>query len=245
MIDFHCHLDLYPDPWSVAERSEQLGVRLLSVTTVPSAWSGTAALERDRIHTALGFHPQLALERVKEIGLFAELLPRTRFVGEVGLDGTPEFRASWHAQVEIFERILRLCADRGGRILTLHSRRATEPVLDRIEAVPDAGTPVLHWFSGSAGELRRAIDLGCWFSVGPSMLAGKRGRALAARMPRDRVLTESDGPFGQVESRSAFPWDVDRAVRVLAEIWGLDVRGAEQQLENNLDRLMETTAGVS
>ncbi|RJQ10186.1 MAG: TatD family deoxyribonuclease [Dehalococcoidia bacterium] len=242
MIDFHCHLDLYPDPWSIAERSEQLGVRLLSVTTVPSAWSGTAALERDRIHTALGFHPQLALERAKEITLFEELLPRARFVGEVGLDGAPEFRASWNAQVEIFEQILRLCAEGGGRVLSLHSRRATQPVLERIGALPEAGVPILHWFSGTTGELRRAIDLGCWFSVGPSMLAGKRGRELAARMPRDRVLTESDGPFGQVEFRSALPWEVDRAVRVLAEIWGFDERLVVQQLEDNLDRLMERAA---
>lgn len=41
--------------------------------------------------------------------------------------------------------------------------------------------------------------MGCWFSVGPAMLQGARGTELVARMPRDRVLTESDGPFARLE----------------------------------------------
>jgi len=74
------------------------------------------------------------------------------------------------------------------------------------------------------------------------MLAGEKGRALAARMPKDRVLTETDGPFVQVDGRSAYPWDAERAVRALAEIWGMAQPEAEHLLRKNLRRL---TSGES
>ena len=206
MIDFHCHLDLFPHPEQIAERCEKEGIYVLSVTTTPSAWHGTHKLERSRIRTALGLHPQLAHERRSELSLFDELLAETRFVGEVGLDGAPPFRAHWDDQLKVFGHILDSCAHAGGRILSIHSRRAAKAVIDHLEAAPQAGTFILHWFSGNRRELSRAVALGCSFSVGPAMLAGEKGRTLAAQLPRDRVLTESDGPFARIGDRAAKPW---------------------------------------
>jgi TatD DNase family protein len=239
VIDFHCHLDLYPDPHTVAAGCKERGMYILSVTTTPSAWHGTRSLASgaDRIRTALGLHPQLAHERKSELGLFDKLLPETRYVGEIGLDGAPEFRPHWAAQLAVFDHVLEACARAGGRILSLHSRRASRAVLDRLEAHEKAGVPVLHWFTGSAGELDRAISLGCWFSVGPAMLRSERGRALAARMPRERVLTESDGPFAQVDGASVLPWQVAEAVNTLAELWFLSSDEAEQLTHKNLESL--------
>jgi TatD DNase family protein len=99
--------------------------------------------------------------------------------------------------------------------MTIHSRRAADEVLERLEAFPGAGVPVLHWYSGGRSTLVNAIALGCWFSVGPGMIAGAKGRALVAGMPQDRVLTESDGPFATIDGRSAAPWDVGIAVTAL------------------------------
>ena len=87
--------------------------------------------------------------------------------------------------------------------MSIHRRYAARAVLDRIKFYPHAGTPVLHWFSGSDQELNRAIHCGCWFSVGPAMLTSQKGRKL--------VLTETDGPFTQSNGRRLFPWEVDMA----------------------------------
>ncbi|WP_225767732.1 Qat anti-phage system TatD family nuclease QatD [Inquilinus sp. Marseille-Q2685] len=241
MIDFHAHLDLYPDPQATARECVARNLYVLSVTTTPSAWTGTAALSKDapRIRTALGLHPQIAHERKGELPLFERLLPQVRYVGEVGLDGGPEFRRHWPDQEQVFSQVLDLCGRAGGRIMTIHSRRAATPVLDALTAWPAAGIAILHWFSGTQKELARAIDLGCWFSIGPAMLAGDKGRALAAKMPRDRVLTESDGPFAQVDGRAAWPWDADRAVEALAQIWSEPVDEVRRQLLNNFRRLIQ------
>ncbi len=240
VIDFHCHLDLYPKPHLVARECVDRELYVLSVTTTPSAWSGTSALAGGsaRIFTGLGLHPQLAHERKSEMPVFEQLLPETRYVGEVGLDGAPEYARYWPDQISVFTRVLDACSKAGGRVLSIHSRRAATAVLDVLEANRGAGTPILHWFSGSQRELIRAVEMGCWFSVGPGMLAGGKGRALVAQMPRDRVLTETDGPFAQIDGRPALPWEVDGALVALAELWDEPSPSLREKLDDNLWRLV-------
>jgi TatD DNase family protein len=111
VIDFHCHLDLYPNPQAVRDECVRRGLYVLSVTTTPSAWGGTSALaaRTQRIRTGLGLHPQLAHERQSELPLFDRFLPETRYIGEIGLDGSPEFRTNWQSQIVVFEQILAKC----------------------------------------------------------------------------------------------------------------------------------------
>ncbi len=240
MIDFHCHLDLYPDPTQVVRECVNRRLYVLSVTTTPSAWSQTNALAsgHDRIRTALGLHPELARERRHELALFDRLLPDVRYVGEIGLDGSPEFRDRWQDQLAAFEHILAACRSAGGRIMSIHSRRAVSAVLDRLQRFSDSGIPVLHWYSGGVRDLRRAIDLGCWFSVGPGMLFSDKGRGLVAGMPSNRVLTESDGPFAMLHGQRALPWDVDVVVSQLAIVWSVSREDAELRLKGNLQDLL-------
>ena len=207
------------------------------------AWEGNIKLvaEADRIRLALGLHPQLAHERRSELALFESILPTARYVGEIGLDGGQEYKHSWPDQIHVFERILSACEAAGGRVMSIHSRRATGPVLDHISKHRRAGLPILYWYSGGQKELKRAIELGCWFSVGPSMLASDKGRSLIERMPKERVLTETDGPFGILAGKPLFPWDVHIAIDELANIWRLRQDATEDLLHDNLRRLSTTT----
>jgi len=236
LIDFHCHLDLYPDPHASAARCRESGAYILSVTKTPRAWRGTLklAIGAPRIRTALGFHPQLAHERHAELPLFEALIGEARYIGEIGPDGGPEHRAYLDIQTRCFERVLTACAGAGGRAMTIHSRGAADEVLDALERHPDAGTPVMHWFSGSPKQLDRAIALGCWFSVGPAMLRGKKGRQLLASMPRDRVLTETDGPFGQGADGPLLPGQVASAEEACGAAWQATRAEIRNQLARNL-----------
>jgi TatD DNase family protein len=242
VIDFHCHLDLYPDPQAVRDECARRGIYVLSVTTTPSAWTGTSALggNSPRIRTALGLHPQLAHERRSELTLFDTLIRETRYVGEIGLDGAPEFRKHWRAQVAVFEHILAKSRDAGGKIMSIHSRRASAEVLDQLERNGVAESAVLHWFSGSHRDLQRAIELGCWFSIGPAMLASEKGRSLTARIPKERLLTETDGPFAQSDGAPLKPWDVEKAIQSIADLWSMTQEEAERTIDANLRRLLTT-----
>lgn len=223
----------------MARECEARGLHVLSVTTTPSAWNGTSALApvSSKVKTALGLHPQLAHQRKSELGLFETLVPGAPFVGEIGLDGAPEFKSYSSEQLFVFGRILDICQACGGRVMSIHSRRAATAVLNMLEEKSGAGTPILHWFSGSVRELSRAVALGCWFSVGPAMLASTSGRTLISHMPRERILTESDGPFAQLDGRSAFPWDVHFATKGLAGIWREPEASVEALLLGNLMQL--------
>ncbi len=247
MIDFHAHLDLYPDPHAVVEECNARGIYVLSVTTTPSAWVKTSELAApgSRIRTALGLHPQLAHQRKSELSIFDSHLPDAMYVGEIGLDGAPDFKPYWNDQMTVFDHVLLACSQAGGRIMTIHSRRATSAVLDRLEAFPNAGTAILHWFSGRKYDLDRAIALGCWFSVGPAMLAAEKSRRHVCHMPRDRILTETDGPFAQIDGRSAMPWDAQKATIELAALWEMSELNVEHLLNSNLGRLIGGVKSVS
>ena len=143
----------------------------------------------------------------------------------------------------MFRAILKTVADNGGRVMSVHSRGAAVETLDALERHAGPSTPVLHWFSGTQRELRRAIALGCWFSVGPVMLAGEKGRKLVELMPSNRVLTETDGPFARSGKGPLFPWVADQAERALARIWQSDASETRLRLKDNL-RILAYTAGL-
>jgi TatD DNase family protein len=241
LIDTHCHLDLYREPKQVAEESARRGVYVLSMTTTPTAYIGTKALEpKDgRIRTALGLHPELAADREHELALFRRYLPTTRYVGEVGIDGSAPYRHTLDRQGRVLTSILDMCAAAGGRTISLHSRGAAGLVLDVIAQEPLAGQFILHWFSGSSNQVDRAIGLGCWFSVGPGMLRSERGMKIAAKLPMDRVLPETDGPFGTTGQEPLMPWEAHLVAAPLATAWAISIRDVQSRMAENFRRLIQ------
>jgi TatD DNase family protein len=247
LVDFHCHLDLFPDPVSAVRDAERAGVYTLTVTTTPKAWPRNYDLTRETrfVRAALGLHPQLVAERSSEIDLWEEYLPQARYVGEVGLDAGPRYFRSIDLQKQVFTRVLQKCAEAGGKVLTVHSVRSAKMVLDLVEAhLPrERGQIVLHWFTGSKSEARRAVDLGCHFSINGAMLRNDRGRDLVSSLPSDRLLTETDAPFTQVDDRPTTPLDVGAMIDVLATLRQMTAEGLEQTICTNLRSMLEG-AGV-
>jgi TatD DNase family protein len=235
-------LDLYPDPAAAIAETEAAGIYTLTVTTTPRAWPVNLRLTRNGcyVRAALGLHPQLVAKHADELTLFERYLPETRYVGEVGLDAGPRFYSSFDLQKDIFERILGYCALAGGKILTVHSVRSAKIVLDLIDArLPSSqGTVVLHWFTGSKSDARRALALGCYFSINAAMLASDKGRALIAEIPLDRLLTETDGPFTQVNGHPAYPANVALVIEQLAKLRTMPPHALAEAVISNLRRIL-------
>lgn len=243
LIDFHCHLDLYPDHAAAVREADTAGVFTLAVTTTPKAWARNHELTRDTRHVraALGLHPQLVSSRADEITLWETLLPQTRYVGEVGLDAGPRFYKSLDLQKDIFARVLRACSKAGGKIITVHSVRAAKAVLDHIEEHLRQRTNrvVLHWFTGSKSDAARALDMGCYFSINGAMLNSERAIALVRSLPIDRMLTETDGPFTEVDGRPSKPIDVAGTVQSLAKLLDLPPTSLANAMRDNLRRVLQ------
>jgi TatD DNase family protein len=162
----------------------------------------------------LGSHPgvESTVDSFDE-DLFARALSGFALIGEVGLDR----RGDSAAQSKVFRAVLS-CATDQPVLLSVHSTGRCAAVLDALERRPHPGV-ILHWFNGSAAEIQRAVDLGCFFSVNAAM-----SRATLNRIPKTRVLTETDFPSSRVKTGAARPGDVSSIEALLADQHGHSMR---------------------
>lgn len=247
LVDLHCHLDLYPDHQAAVLEAEEAGVFTLAVTTTPRAWprNNELAQRTKHVRAALGLHPQLVAERADELELWDKYLSEARYVGEVGLDAGPRFYKSLDLQKQVFQHILQRCAEAGNKVVTVHSVRAAKAVLDHIEMFlpPSSGKVVLHWFTGSKADARRALELGCYFSINAAMLQSDRHASMTAVIPLDRLLTETDGPFTKTDERPSRPADVRVVVEALGRLHGMTASAVAATIRVNLRTLLEPNDG--
>ena len=225
MIDLHAHLDLYKDAIQVAAEANMRNKFTLCVTTSPRAWLATSKVFAGlkNVYVALGMHPEIVDKKQNELDLMIANVSNVRYIGEIGMDGLPQNKGKLVLQKRILEAVLDECQRQQGRILSIHSRRAEMEVLGMLEAHPNAGIPILHWFSGSRLAMQKAIDIGCYFSVNRLMVTSSHGRALVAEIPKNRVLPESDGPFAQMNMQPLFPWEGKMVARELSSIWKIPI----------------------
>lgn len=242
MIDFHSHLDLYPSPLEVAKEASKRNIFTLAVTTSPRAWIATSRVLGDlpNIEVALGLHPEIADQKESERDILIEQITNTDFIGEVGLDGSPKYRSNFQLQVSILDSLLQECSKQGGRILSIHSRGAASQVLDLLDKYPDSGTTILHWFSGSKSELDRAIDRGCWFSFGPAGTRTESGLRILQSIPLNRLLPESDGPFGNLKGMHVMPWEAHTISNSICQFRRISRSLIEDQFKRNLTEIFNS-----
>ncbi len=241
LVDYHCHLDLFTDHAKAVKECEQQEIFTLTMTTTPRAWPRNRELTAKTrfVRAALGLHPQLVATHAHEIELWEDYLPQTRYVGEVGLDAGPKFFRSIELQKKIFERVLRNCSQANGKILSVHSVRTTTLVLDMIEKHLDIkrNQVVLHWFTGSKAEAKRASNLGCYFSLNAQMLENNRHRETVAILPLERILTETDAPFSKYKGTELHPHDVSIALDMFARLKTLELHHVIKIVRSNLATL--------
>lgn len=221
-FDFHCHVDLSPDPVATIASCERDRVVTLAVTTTPKAWTQNCRWTSGSrwVHAAVGLHPELAGERQAEATLLEQLISETPFIGEIGLDGSPQYRKTLPAQRDVFMRALTRAQQLGGRVVSIHSRRASPDVLECLAhaITSDRVLAILHWFSDTPVVAHAAADRGCYFSINRRMLETESGVALVRSLPADRLLTETDAPFTDVAGRRSSPADVVAVAERLAAI---------------------------
>lgn len=237
-VDTHCHVDLYPDPRPLLAAAAANRVLVVAVTNAPSVFFHTQRLAEQcpYLLPAAGLHPELVATHGHEAERLLPLLEQTRFVGEVGLDYVTTDQSLRARQRDVFGKVLDRCSALGGKVVTVHSRRAAGDV---IAAVSEGfnGTIVLHWFTGTLREAERALSAGCYFSVNPAMTLTKAAAALLAILPRDRVLTETDGPFVKTGAGPATPIQVAAVARHLAGSWQVTEDEARSVLLANFMRI--------
>lgn len=231
-IDMHAHIE------ADIAAADLLELRSLIFVATRSLDEAATALDRSDPWAVwgVGCHPGLVgVQKAFDSARFAGLIARTPYVSEVGLDGTS--RVPLDSQRVTFEAIL-TTLQANQRITSIHSYSATEAVLDCLTTRPIQGA-VLHWWLGDAEQTSRAIELGCYFSVNASML---RRPELLGALPFDRVLAETDHPFGdRPVNRGRRPGNVGNVEQAIACLHGFDQDGVRQAMWRNLADLVRLT----
>ena len=243
LIDSHCHLNYLDDPDGAIERARQSGVTTcLCISVDEDGYAGVKALAdtHEDVWATAGVHPDAAEGNLDWIE--AELSqPRVVAVGETGLDYFhAEDPAVQARQREAFAHQLNLGAKHALPVI-VHTRQAEVDTLDLLRAHAGAHG-VLHCFTESWSMAKQALDMGFFISIS-GIVTFKNAdnvREVAAQVPADRLLIESDAPFlAPVPKRGKTnePAFVAHTAAFLAELRGVDVADLCEQTGQNFVQL--------
>ncbi len=197
------------------------------------------------VYCSVGTHPHYAHEELEITA--ADLVAHTRHpkvvaLGEAGLDYHYD-RSPRDAQERGFRTHI-AAARETGLPLVIHSREADADTARILEEETGQGAfpAVLHCFTGGADLARRAIALGLFISF-TGILTFKNStalRAIAAELPADRILVETDAPYlapAPFRGKRNEPAYVVETAKVLAETRGVSFDEIAQQTSENFFRL--------
>ena len=203
MIDTHCHLSssrYKKDRSQVMARARAAGVTHfveVGYDLATSQRSVELAAAHADVWAAVGLHPHevggVAPEARDQIVALARA-PRVVAIGEIGLDfyrnlSPPDVQRAW------FTDQLGLAAEAGLPVV-IHSRDAMDEVLDTLEKLAPPRRGVLHCWSGTAEQARRAVGLGFKVAFGGTLTYGEVALEESARVvPRSALVLETDAPY--------------------------------------------------
>ncbi|MGD1995537.1 MAG: TatD family hydrolase [Anaerolineae bacterium] len=202
LVDSHAHLDFHhfdADREAVIGRAREADiVAILNVGADLASSRAAVALaeEYDFIYAAVGVHPHdaktvtpVVLDELR--GLSGH--PKVIAVGEIGLDYYRD-RSPREVQRGAFADQLELAAEVELPVV-VHSRDAHQDVLSRLRQWNGIG--VLHTYSAGPGRLEEVLELGFYIGIsGPATFPKARQlRAVAAAVPLERLLVETDCPY--------------------------------------------------
>lgn len=251
LVDSHCHLD-FPefadDLDAIVARAEAAGVgRIVTISTRVRRVAALLeiAARFPNVYCSVGTHPHNADE---EDGISADELvrltqhPKVVALGEAGLDYFYQ-----HGSRDAQERGFRthIAAARvSGLPLVIHTRDADEDCGRILEDEMAKGSfrAILHCYTGGLDLALKAISLGLSISF-TGILTFKKSQALrelAAELPADRIMVETDAPYlapGKFRGKRNEPAYVVETARVLAETRGVSLEEVSRQTTENFFRL--------
>ncbi len=236
LYDTHFHLDLQSNKTLTIDTINANKIYTIAMTNVPALFEKeTLENSSPYVRIALGFHPELIHEYSEQIPLMWEKLSGAKYIGEVGLD----FMDTLHqkAQLTFFTELINRCRRDKSKIISIHSRKSEQQVLDIIGDDFDF-LPILHWYTGNKRILRTAIDRGYYISVNYKMIQSSKFISMIDVLPKERLLLETDSPFtSMVEAQDAL---LKKSQEGLAKYFNLDTESMSIILWNNFNRALRS-----
>ncbi len=244
LIDAHTHMDHYGNQLGTALREIEKQ-RIFTVATSMDIPSYHENLEIARsnplIMPIFGVHPWNAHEFKGEIEDLQPFIDQSPMLGEIGLDHHfIKDRTTYGKQRKILEFFLD-SASKQRKVVNLHTKGAEKEILDILDTY-DVGGVIIHWYSGPIDIFRKLIERGHYFTVSVEVLHSSYIRTLAAEIPEDRLLTETDNPGGNkwLTGTPGLPGQIKDVVTALAELRKKTFSSIELLVQENFLRLVDT-----
>lgn len=236
MLSLDTHAHIKPD---IAPRElDVLAACVFAATRSLAEYDQVSGRTDPNIAWGVGCHPGLVgAIRGFEATRFRSCLETAAVVAEIGLDSTS--RVPMADQVAVFESAVGILAEEP-RIVSIHSYKATGVVVDVLERHRPPGV-ILHWWLGNEEETARAVEVGAFFSLNASQL---RKWPLVARLPQDRVLLETDHPFGDRQTKPQRPGNLIDAEARLGRSLDLTAAATRRLVWQNLKALISRCPAV-
>lgn len=232
IVDTHCHFDMMPQPEAYIRQKEQMGDIVIGMTNLPSHFQmGQPHLKGYRhIRLALGLHPLKAVEGKAQLALFRKLVGQTSYIGEIGLDFSREGVITKDNQVAVLRELLSTIRGKK-KIVSVHSRKAEKEVLTLL-CEYEIKNVIFHWYSGPVDLIPSILKQGYYFSINESMCRSRSGQSIIEKIPKDRLLTETDAPYnGRCNIKMVLEW--------LAGGWNMSMQEVEACVKRNFSTLLK------
>lgn len=232
IIDSHCHFDMMPQPEAYISQKELAGDIVIGMTNLPSHFQmGQSHLKEYKyIRLALGMHPLLAAESRREVPLFKRLVNQTSYIGEIGLDFSREGVITKDDQVAVIRELLSTIRGKK-KIISVHSRKAEKELLSLL-CEYEVKNVIFHWYSGPVDLIPSILKQGYYFSINESMCRSRSGQSIIEKIPKDRLLTETDAPYnGRCNIKMVLEW--------LAGGWNMSMQEVEACVKRNFSTLLK------
>lgn len=241
-VDTHCHLDLIKDIDQNPSAEDELPIKSISVTNAPFLFEPNNKLfiNAKNIRIALGMHPELVSQYHQQLDIFEANISSTRYIGEIGLDGSANHKASFSLQKQVFENILSLVSTDDNKILTIHSRSAADETISLLHKYLENTNckVILHWYTGNLSALKGALNNNYFFSINHKMVDTAKGIELINNIPLENLLTETDAPFTLNNKINTRLTSLDRTVKLLAGIKKKEIAEIKKIIYENFRTLL-------
>ena len=252
LFDTHAHLDqpeFDEDRRNVVTRANDAGVaEMITIGTTADASERCVAIaaEFDSVYAAVGIQPNYVAEAsASDWDRVLKLIdaPGVVALGETGLDRHWDF-APFDLQQDYFDRHLRLSQETGLPFV-VHMRDCDDDILDMLRQARARGPlkGVMHSFTGSSAMAVECVDMGLHISFA-GMVTFKKStdlRHIAATIPNDRLLVETDSPYLSPHpvrnQRRNEPAKLVQTATCLADVRGQSVEQFAEQTTANARRL--------
>jgi len=247
IFDVHAHLDMFDDESlkELISRAKLEGVKII-ITNSVNMKSIFHSLEISKkypkiVRLAIGLYPEKDL-KLEEWGKFEEFARKNKdqyiAFGEIGLDlfSTTE---NFNIQKEIFIKELNLAKELSKPVI-IHTRKAEKEVLDILENYPGL-KKVLHCFSGNFKLIKRAKEMGCYFSIPANVNHSEHFQKMVKELPRKIILTETDSPYlSPYKEGENEPSFIKETIFLISNIWNTSKKEVEKQIETNYKEIFGT-----